>query len=108
MRLEKGCLVFEKYLKGRPSKLDEPIDKLLLVIDNDGPNHPDFEKRLEELNKLYQMKALEPKGFWSRFSADTVLIVVGGVVQVLIIVGYEHVHVVASKALGFVPKFKSP
>lgn len=96
--------MFDKYIKGRPSKLDEPIDKLLLKIDNDGPDHPDYKTRLKELNKLYRMKALEPKGFWSRVNSDTVLIVVGGVVQIVIIVGYEHVHVVASKALNYVFK----
>jgi hypothetical protein len=93
--------VFDKYIKGRPSPLDEPIRKLVQQLDTKDPTSEDFDKMTEQLDRLVRMRAAEPK---SRVSPDTILIVVGGIAQVLIIIGYEHVHVVASKALNYVFK----
>lgn len=38
----------------------------------------------------------------TRITPDTLMIVAGNLVGIALILGYEHLHVVSSKALGFV------
>lgn len=104
MRLQKGCLVFERLFKGRQSKLDEPIDRLLADIDLNGPDSPEYPQMIEQLERLIKLKALEPK---ARINPDTLLIVAGNLLGILIIVAYEQKHVVVSKGLNFVLKTKN-
>jgi hypothetical protein len=96
--------VFEKYLKGRPSELDEPIDKLLKEIDRIGPADSEYPKKVEELEKLWKLRAGEPR---AKLNWNTLIGIGGQVLIVVIMVGYEQKHVIATKALNLLPKFKS-
>jgi hypothetical protein len=62
-----------------------------------------FAKMNEQLEKLCTMKALD-KG--DRASVDAILAVVGNLAGILMILSYERVHIVTSKALSFVLKSK--
>jgi hypothetical protein len=80
----------------RDSELDEPIDKLLEELRAYDPNSTEFAAAMEHLETLTKMRAEE-----HRFpvSPETMALVVGNLVGILIIVGYEQKHVVTSKAM---------
>jgi len=79
------------------------INRLLLEMKNFKGSEQDYSnmmKNLEILTKaLVNTKAHTLK-------MDTVLLVAGNLAGILLILGYENVHVVTSKALGFVLKTK--
>lgn len=56
-----------------------------------------------QLEKLYKMKTTDKS---SRVSADTLVIVAGNLAGIGLILNYERMHAVTSKALGFVLKSK--
>lgn len=82
---------------------DEPINAVLEEMKMYGPDTPEFQAALEQLERLNRMKAESQK---SVVSADTAAIVLGNIVGILIIVGYERGHVVTTRAKDFVLKTK--
>jgi hypothetical protein len=82
----------------KPSPLDKQIASVLNDMDEYGPDSPEYPKLLKHLDKLYKMKARDRR---QHVSPDTLANVAGTLLSVLIIVGYERAHVMASKALGF-------
>jgi hypothetical protein len=64
-----------------------------------GPDSEEYSALVEHLDRLAKMKAEERR---NRVSPDTMAIVAGNLVGVLIIVAYERSHVMTSKGLGFV------
>ena len=82
-------------------KLDDIIDHVqstMLTIDADSEEYP---KLVDMLSELYKIKA-DKAG--DRFSKDAMLAVFGNLAGILLIINYERVHVVTSKALGFIIK----
>jgi hypothetical protein len=80
--------------------LDEAIENSVRWLD---PNSDDYLKSVDVVERLYKLKEQEtPK----RMSPDTTAIVVGNLVGIFLILHYEQLHVVSSKALGFVLKLK--
>ena len=82
------------------SILDEPIDRVLTEMNTYGPDSPEFEKQLRYLERLHDVKAGERQHH--RVSPDTIALVVGNLVGILIIVAYEQKHVMTSKAMGYI------
>lgn len=66
----------------------------------DDPLYATLVSHAEALSKIPDPKRS------NRPSADTMWIVGGAVAQVLVIVAYEHSHVLVSKATGFILKTK--
>lgn len=61
----------------------------------------DYAVILDRISKLHELKASSsPKPV----SKDTLVLTGAQIAAVVIIVAYEHTHVITSKALGFVPK----
>ncbi len=89
--------------KNKPSVLDEPITEVLNEMNRVGPTHDGYPDLVAHLDRLTEMKAQERK---NKVSQDTMWLVGGGILQVLVIVVYEQKHVWVSKALGFVQKVK--
>jgi hypothetical protein len=86
-----------------PSKLDEPIDRLLLQLASVDVGSDEHELRMKQLERLMKLKAAEPT---NGVSPDTVVTVAGSLLGILIIVAYEQKHVMVSKALGMVLRSK--
>ena len=63
----------------------------------------DYAKALAHLERLYKLKT---QNALKRIDPNTVAIVVGNLVGIVIIVAYEHSHVIGSKALGFAGKLR--
>lgn len=63
----------------------------------------EYFKQLEVLAKLTSLKEKNPS---RRVSPDAVLTVCGSLAGIIIIVVYEHAHVVTSKAMSQLPRTK--
>lgn len=87
------------------SGLEKAIDTVLSEMAGVSTDSEEHARMTNELLKLYPLREHD-KSFLSRISPDTVLIVVGNLVGIGAIVGYERAHVATSKALNFVMKLR--
>jgi len=84
-----------------PTVLDVAIETALEKLNHLTPGTKEYTVHLDQIGKLMLFKEkTTPK----RVSPDTVAIVAGNLAGILMIVSYERVHIVTSKALGFVIK----
>lgn len=88
--------------RDEPTALDDQIVMILREMKAKGVNSDEYPALLTHLERLYELKATERR---KPVSLDTIVMVLGGFVETLIIVGYEQHHVITSKALG---RFKRP
>lgn len=86
-----------------PGNLQDVIDNVQTQMLAYDAYSPEFIAMNEQLEKLYRMKASEKP---DKVSKDAMLAVGGNLAGILLILNYERVHVVTSKALGFVIKSK--
>lgn len=95
--------MFDKFRKTVTSIYNEPIYKVLREMEENGVETEEYATAVRHLETLNKLKAEErPK----RVSADTVAIVAGNLLGILVIVAYEQKHVMTSKATGFIIKPK--
>lgn len=94
-----------RFTRSKPSILDEPIAAVLTEMNACGPDSPEYKEMMFYLERLTRMKA---ETRWTRVSPDTMAIVAGNLLGILIIVAYEQKHVMVSKGLGFVIKVREP
>lgn len=93
-----------KKPKPEDLKLNNEINAVLdsmSVYGPDTPEYPKFIAHLRELNELRQNKKSA-----RRVSPDTVALVLGNLGGILIVVAYEHVHVITSKGFNLLLKAK--
>lgn len=86
--------------KDKPSILDDPIAKVLGEMKAYDPDSDEYKSAIAHLERLMRLKAEE--GHNSRISPDTLAIVAGNLLGILIIVIYEQRHVMVSKGLGMI------
>lgn len=85
------------------SRLDDAIDHLFDDMAHVGHASNEYAKMVTQLAALYKLKELNnPK----RVSPDTLAIVIGNLVGIMLIVGHERIHVLTSKATNFVLKLQ--
>lgn len=84
-------------------ELEEAIDKALLELINHQPYSTEYVKALEQIEKLYKLRAPKPE-LQKPVSLDAVLAVAGNLAGILLIINYERAHVITTKALGFIIK----
>lgn len=94
-----------KFRNQEPDKLDEPIAAVLQEMETYGPDSEEFAKNLAYLERLMRIKT--DNKVENRISRDTLAIVAGNLLGILIVVMYEQKHVMTSKAFGFTVK-KNP
>jgi hypothetical protein len=87
--------------KRKTSQLDEMIVTALMHVDSLEPGSEKWNAKFEHLERLHKLRA---EGRGERVSANTMAIVAGNLLGILIMVGYEHKHVITSKSLGFLLK----
>lgn len=83
------------------SKVDEEINRLFVELSNVAPSSDEYGCIVSRIETLSKLKTSSQK---STVSADTVAIIAGNLLGIALILGYEKVNVVTSKALGFVMK----
>lgn len=96
--------MWNPFVKKRESILDKPIDRVLSDMDTYGPDSEEYSKLMNYLESLTKMKGEEHR---NRISPDTMVIVAGNILGILIIVLYEQKHVLTSKGLGLI-RMKEP
>mgnify|MGYP003591950604 CR=1 FL=1 len=81
---------------------EDAIERLLLEMNEYDPDSDTYQNALASLERVSRVKCETKK---TRVSADTIALVLGNLLGILIIVGYEQTHVITSKGLGFI-KYK--
>ena len=94
--------MFEKKPKP-PQGLDLAIDNLLVAIQRCEPYSSEYPGMVKQLTKLHALKVNETQ---THVSKDVWITVAANLAGILIIVGYEHAHVVTTKALNQVFKLR--
>lgn len=87
--------------------LDKEIERVTEKLSKLEPTADGYREAAENLSTLMEVKSDMAKAkSSSKPSADAVLTVAGSIASVVIIVAYEHGHVLASKAANFVMKLR--
>lgn len=94
--------MFGRTAKADPI-LDDPIQRVLVELEQQGPDSPDYPALLSYLERLTRLKTEQRR---DRVSLDTLAIVAGNLLGILVIVAYEQKHVMVSKGMGFILKPK--
>lgn len=81
--------------------LQSAIDKVLLEMDNTEPFSTKYVTMVDQLEKLYKIKASEKP---ETVSKETLFTIGGNLAGIIAILGFERAHIISSKALGFVLK----
>lgn len=89
--------------KQEASKLEAAIDAVFDRMSGLQQDSDEYAKLVDQLSKLYKLKEIDSK---KRVSPDTVATVGANIVGILLILNYERLNVVATKAIGFVAKLK--
>lgn len=83
------------------SKLEQEIDSVLDNLSKLEKGSKEYAAIVDNLEKLYKAKGPDTKRC---ISPDTIAIVAGNLLGILIILGYEKTDVITSKAMGFILK----
>lgn len=95
--------MFIKKTQPEKTGLDIAIDTVFSEMAGYNANDDEYVVMVDQLTKLYALKQVNCAETISR---DTLVIVIGNLVAVILIVGHEHTNVITSKALGFLLKIR--
>ena len=90
-----------KITNKEKTKLEKEIDAVLSEMENMNVSDDDYEIAIEHLSRLYDIKLKDKK--WN-ISNDTMLVVAGNLLGIMLILKHEDLNIITSKALGFVIK----
>lgn len=93
--------MFTKKKQEAPSKLDEAIDRLHSEMENINGDSEEYAALVDQLAKLHKIKN-ENKP--DRVSKDALVSMAGNLAGIALIINHERLHVITTKALGFVTK----
>lgn len=79
-----------------PTPVDDLIEAVLEEMRVYGPAAPEYQELMGNLERLYELKA---KNRPKPVSRDTIAIVAGNLLGILLIVAYEQKHVLSSKGM---------
>lgn len=86
----------------KPSDLEKEIARLFALLASiEEVNSEQYDKVSDQLAKLYKLKEVDSK---SRVSKDALVGAAANLAGIFIITQHEHLHIITSKALGFVGK----
>lgn len=93
--------MFNLMAKDEETPLDKAINQVFSEMESLTADSDEYAKMVDRLEQLYKLKYPEKA---NKLSKDAILAVVGNLAGIVLILGFERAHVVASKALGFVLK----
>lgn len=85
----------------KQTKLEQEIESIFEEMEELDLCSEEYELALSRLETLYELQGMAGK---TSVSKDTMLIVGGNLLGILLILKYEDMNVLTSKALGFVIK----
>lgn len=83
------------------TNLEKEIDNLLLRMECCAKIEEEYTAMAENLERLYKAKGYDTQ---SRISPDTIAIIAGNLLGILLIMNYERAGIITTKAIGFVLK----
>lgn len=89
--------------KPKKRSLNDEVDRLVLIMGNVSPDTDEYEKMVKNLEVLCKARTNKSPNMPSM---DTIVTAVSSILSVILILNYEHMHVVTSKALSFILKVK--
>lgn len=92
-----------KIVKGKSSILDDEISRVRLKMLGVDPNSEEYESLLAIFERLIRLQKDEVS---NRVSPDTIAVVAANLLGILVIVGYEQGHVIASRGLQMLLRTK--
>jgi len=84
------------------SSIDKEIDNVIEVMSITKSDSDEYKNMATNLEVLMKGRSYNKDN--TKVSKDIIVAGVFGIIQILIIVGYEHGHVLTSKAVSFVTK----
>ena len=81
--------------------LEIAIETVLSEMQGYESTSDEYAIMVDQLKKLYKLKALDQP---ERVKPDTLALVVGNLLGIILIVGHERAHIVTSKAVSFILK----
>lgn len=94
--------MFTKKQHENPELL-KAIDIVLLELNTTDPETEEYTALLTKLERLHKMRIVTPDAR-KPVSPDALIAAGASLAGILIVVSYEHAHVIASKGLAFVLK----
>ena len=88
----------------KKSLLEKEIDCVIKIMRQIPPHTDEYSTIAENLERLYKARTESKKGLVSR---DMMFLVFGNFVYILAVVGYEQGHVLTSKALQLIVKWRA-
>lgn len=85
--------------------VDPLINKILTDMEQKGPDHEDYPRLMEALERLNKLKADNKP---QRVSRDTLAICATSFLSTIVLVAYEQHHVITSKAQNTILRPKTP
>lgn len=90
------------FNRKKKQKSVKPLDAAIAEVYSDmagfTSDAEEYAAMADQLTKLYALKEIDNDSWWRRTSPDAVLAAVGNLLAVGIIVGYEHHHIITTKA----------
>ena len=87
-----------RIFKKRKTMLEREIDNLLVDMEEMYVDSEEYQASIEMLGRLHEMKSKDK----SHVSPDTLAIVAGNLLGILLILKHEELNIITSKALNFV------
>ena len=87
--------------RDRRTNLEKEIDKLMSELDRIAPTCETYQKTLSTIERLEHIRG-DRQQKKRTISPDTIAVVAGNLLGIILILNYEKINVVTSKALGFV------
>ena len=87
--------------KDKRTNLEKEIDRILKEAEYLNPDSEKYSQIAENIERLYKAKSYEKD---SKVSPDTMAVIIGNILGIVLILGYEKTNIITSKALGFVLK----
>lgn len=96
--------MFGPFRRTEEDGIDKQIKRILDDMDMFGPGSEEYDILLPQLKKLMKLKDTKKS---KSIDPNTVVLVVGNLVGILIIVMYEEKHVITSKAFSVFVKSRN-
>lgn len=91
------------FKRDKIEPVDEHITTVLTEMKHQGPGSEEYPKLMSLLERLYKLKMEHNR---EPVSSDTIAMVAGNLMGILLIVAYEQKHVMTSKAFSHINRPK--
>jgi hypothetical protein len=97
--LLKGEFVFKFFEKTETTTRDliDAANSHLFTLE---PLEPEYDETLDKIERLHKLRSHEKDGF--KVSPDTLVLVFGNLIGILLIMNYEKLDVISTKAFSFI------